>query len=149
MPKNATSSLDHEVLECPVDGYDYSIISEAKGLTQFGVDKKVSRLRSKSLLRLWHGTNDEMIYSRLGEFMPIGDHEALLNIGNIPLWPTSTPIEHCFENRSCTDADYHAICTHNQTDNVLYPDHTRISMSRERLAIAKAMVAPYPERTLK
>ena len=132
MPKNATPSPDHEVLECPVVGYDYSIISEARGLTQFGVDKKVSRLRSKSLLRFWYGTNDEMIYSRLGEFMLIRDHEALLNIGNIAHWPTSAPIEHCFENCSCTDADYHAICTHNQTDKVHYPDHTLISMSKER-----------------
>ena len=57
MPKTAIPELQtevpkpHPVLGCLLGAYDYSIIGEAGGLTQFGIHIEVLRPGSKSSLR--------------------------------------------------------------------------------------------------
>ena len=64
MPKTAIPELQtevhkpHPVLECLLGAYDYSIICEAGGLTQFGIHIEVLRPGSKSSLRHWHEIED-------------------------------------------------------------------------------------------
>ena len=156
MPKTAIPDLQnevpkpHPVLGCLFGAYDYSIIGEPGGLTQFGVHIEVLRPGSKSSLRHWHETEDEMIYMLAGEVVLVEDHETLLCKGDFARWPAGIPTTHYIENRQDADAQYLTIGTRNPTDTVHYPDHKLVthkdSAARQH---GQSDGSPYPERTLK
>jgi uncharacterized cupin superfamily protein len=156
MPKTTMPLLQtevakpHPVLGCLLGEYDYSIIGEAGGLTPFGVHIEVLRSGSKSSLRYWHETEDEMIYMLSGEVVLIEEHETFLHKGDVACWPAGAATAHCLENRSRADASYLTIGTRNQADTVHYPDHNFIT-HKEGAARRRCQSdgSPYPERTLK
>ena len=135
MPKTAIPDLQnevpkpHPVLGCLFGAYDYSIIGEPVGLTQFGVHIEVLRPGSKSSLRHWHETKDEMIYMLSGEVVLIEEAETRLYKG---------------------DASYLTIGTRNQLDTVHYPDHNLIThKDGAARRYSQSDGSPDPERTSK
>jgi len=156
MPKTTMPSLQtevakpHPVLDCLLGEYDYSVIGEAGGLTQFGVHIEVLRPASKSSLRHWHETEDEMIYMLSGEVVLIEEYETFLHTGDVACWPAGAATAHCLENRSGDDASYLTIGTRNQADTVHYPDHNLIThKDGAARRHCQSEGSPYPERTLK
>ena len=134
MPKTAIPTLQteapiiHPVLGCRLDGYDYSMIGDTGGLTQFGAHIEVLHPGSTSSLRHWHKTEDKMIYLLAGEVVLVKE----------------------LENRSDADAQYLTIGTRNSTDTVHYSDHNIIT--HKDLAArhhSQDDSSPYSERTLK
>ena len=156
MPKNAIPPLQteapiiHPVLGCRLGGYDYSMIDEAGGLTQFGTHIGVLHPGPTSSLRQRHETEDEMIYMLAGEVVLVEEHETFLCKGDFACWPVGIPTTHCSGNRSDADVQYLTIGTHNLSDTMHYPDHNLIthkdSVARHH---CQADGSPYPERTLK
>jgi uncharacterized cupin superfamily protein len=130
--------------------YDYSIIGEAGGLTQFGVHIEVLRPGSKSSLRHWHETKDEMIYMLSGEVVLIEEAETRLCKGNAACWPAGAATTQCLENRSDADASYLTIGARNQLDTIHYPDHNLITHKNGAARrYSQSDGSPYPERTSK
>ena len=156
MPKTAIPDLQnevpkpHPVLGCLFGAYDYSIIGEPDGLTQFGVHIEVLRPGSKSSLRHWHETKDEMIYMLSGEVVLIEEAETRLCKGDAACWPAGAATAHCLENRSDADASYLTIGARNQLDTIHYPDHNLIThKDGAARRYSQSDGSPYPERTSK
>ena len=156
MPKTVIPELQievpkpHPVLECLLGAYDYSIIGETGGLTQFGVHIEVLRPGSKSSLRHWHETEDEMIYMLSGEVVLIEETETRLCKGDAACWPAGAATAHCLENRSDADASYLTIGTRNRLDTIHYPDHNLIThKDGAARRYSQSDGSAYPERTSK
>jgi uncharacterized cupin superfamily protein len=156
MPKTAIPELQtevpkpHPVLEYLLGAYDYSIIGEAGGLTQFGVHIEVLRPGSKSSLRHWHETEDEMIYMLSGEVVLIEETETRLCKGDAACWPAGAATAHCLENRREADASYLTSGTRNRLDTIHYPDHILIThKDGAARRYSQSDGSPYPERTSK
>ena len=126
-PLQTEASISHPVLGCHLGGYDYSIVGETGGLTQFGVYIEVLHPRSKLPLRHWHKTEDEMIYMLSGEVILVEEDETLLRTGDAACWPAGVPIGHHLENRSGAHASYLTVGTRNKRDVIHYPDHDLIT----------------------
>ena len=140
----------HPVPGCLLGKYDYSVLGEAGGLTQFGVHIEVLRPDSKSSLRHWHETEDEMIHMLSGEVVLIEEQETFLHTGDVACWPAGAATAHCLENRIGADASYLTIGTRNQADTVHYPDHNLITHKNGAARRHyQSDGSHYPERTPK
>ena len=156
MPKTTMPPLQNEVarldpvLGCLLGEYDYSVIGEAGGLNHFGVHIEVLHPGSKSSLRHWHQTEDEMIYMLSDEVVLIKEHETFLHTGDVACWSAGAATAHCLESHCGADASYFAIGTRNQADTVHYPNHNLITHRDEATRRhCQSDGSPYPERTLK
>jgi uncharacterized cupin superfamily protein len=133
MPKNAIpplkteASIPQPVLGCHPGGYDYRIIGLAGSLAQFGVHIEALHPGTKSSLRHWHKTKDEMVYMLSGKVVLIEEHETFLHKGDVACWPAGAATALCLENCSGAEANYLTIGTRNQTGTVHYPDHNLIT----------------------
>ena len=107
--------------------YDYNIIGDAGGLTQFGVQIEVLPPRAKSSLHHWHQTKDEMVYMLSGKVVLLEEDETIWCKGNAACWPAAVPVDHHLENRSGADASYLTVGTPNKQDAIYYPDHDLIT----------------------
>jgi uncharacterized cupin superfamily protein len=76
-------------------------ISEAGALTQFGALIEVLQPGSRSSIKHWHSSEDEMVYVLDGEITLIeGDTETVLHPGDAATFKAGVPVGHFFENRS-------------------------------------------------
>jgi uncharacterized cupin superfamily protein len=121
------------VEENPVDGSrepDRSLwISDAGGLTQFGAFVEVLQPGSRSALKHWHSTEDEMVYVLDGEITVIeGNEEMLLRAGDAATFRAGVPVGHCLENRSAAPTRCLVVGTRAPVDRITYPDHDRICL---------------------
>lgn len=121
------------VEENPVDGSrepDRTLwISEAGGLTQFGAFVEVLQPGSRSALKHWHSTEDEMVYVLEGEITVIeGNEETLLRAGDAATFRAGVPLGHCLENRSAAPTRCLVVGTRAPVDRITYPDHDRICL---------------------
>jgi uncharacterized cupin superfamily protein len=134
MPKLTIPPLTHEpaaahpVLGAVLDPYAHAVLGNPGGLTQFGVHLEVLPPGSRSSIRHWHETEDEMIYVLAGALTLIEDCETLLAPGDCVCWPKGSPTGHCLENRSGADATYLTVGTRNHSDRIHYPDHDLITV---------------------
>lgn len=125
------------VEKSPVDGSrepDRTLwISEAGGLTQFGAFVEELQPGSRSALKHWHSTEDEMVYVLDGEITVIeGNEETLLRAGDAATFRAGVPVGHCLENRSAAPTRCLVVGTRAPVDRITYPDHDRICL-RDRL----------------
>ena len=117
----------HPVLGAVLGAYAHRILGDAAGLTQFGVHLERLPPGSRSSLRHWHETEDELVYLLEGELVLIEDDgETLLGPGDAAAWKAGSANGHCLENRGPADATYLTVGTRNRADVVHYPDHDAI-----------------------
>lgn len=121
----------HPVLGVAMGEYDYSILGDAGGMTQFGVHIEVLKPGSHSSLHHWHETEDEMIYMLTGEVILVEDEESILYAGDFACWPAGAATGHHLENRSGQDASYLTIGTRHKRDVIHYPHHDLITHKNE------------------
>ena len=117
----------HPILAAGNGPYLYQLLSDPGGLTQFGAFIEVLPPGSRSSLRHWHETEDEMVYVLAGEVVLVEDSETTLTAGDCAAWPAGLPIGHRLENRSAAETRYLVIGTRNHADTIHYPDHDLIT----------------------
>ena len=129
MPKIETEAwVEHEGGVNRVSGVDNGpyaevALGDAVGLTQFGAHLERLPPRSRSSLRHWHETEDELVFVVSGEVVLVEDVERVLRAGDAAGWKAGVPVAHCLENRSGADAVLLVVGTRAAAGVVHYPDH--------------------------
>jgi uncharacterized cupin superfamily protein len=100
--------------------YDYRTISDAYGLTQFGVQIEVSPSQKKLSLHHWHQANDEVVYMLSGEVFLLEKDEKVWCKGDATCWPAAVLTVHHVESRRGADASYQTVRTGNKQDAMYY-----------------------------
>lgn len=107
-------------------GFDKRIkraLTEALGLTQFGVNLTTLEPGGTSALRHWHAKEDECIYLLEGELVLITDAgECVLKPGMAAGFPAGEANGHQLVNRSTQPATYLEIGTRSKDEDTTYPD---------------------------
>jgi uncharacterized cupin superfamily protein len=107
-------------------------ISEPGGLTQFGAFVHVLMPGTRSSLKHWHASEDELVYVLEGELTVVeGEAEHVLGPGDAAAFPAAVPVGHYLWNRSATAVRCLVVGTRAQEDRVTYPDNDRI-LHRDR-----------------
>ena len=102
-------------------------ISEAGALTQFGAFIEVLQPGSRSSMKHWHSSEDELVYVLDGEITVIeGDDVSQLRAGDAATFKAGVPVGHFLENRSNTPTRCLVIGTRAPIDRITYPDHGRV-----------------------
>lgn len=111
----------------PCGPYRAELLSDTGGLTQFGCFIEILPPGSKSSLKHWHQTEDELIHMLAGEVvLHEGDGETVMRPGDTATFKAGDAVGHCLENRSGAEARYLVVGTRAPADVVTYPDHDRI-----------------------
>jgi uncharacterized cupin superfamily protein len=98
-------------------------LTEALGLTQFGVNLTTLEPGAMSSLRHWHAKEDECVYLLEGELVLITDEgECVLKPGMAAGFPAGDANGHHLINRSTQPATYLEIGTRSQDEDATYPD---------------------------
>ena len=98
-------------------------LTEALGLTQFGVNLTTLEPGAMSALRHWHAKEDECVYLLEGELVLITDEgECVLKPGMAAGFPAGDANGHHLINRSTQPATYLEIGTRSQDEDATYPD---------------------------
>lgn len=107
--------------------YTATLYSDSGGLTQFGAFVETLPPGSRSALKHWHTTEDEMIYMISGQaLVHEGDDTYPLLPGEAATFKAGAPVGHCLENASDGPISYLVIGTRSDGDTVSYPDHDRV-----------------------
>lgn len=98
-------------------------LTEALGLTQFGVNVTELAPGGGSALRHWHSHEDEFVYVLAGEVTLITDAgEQTLEAGACMGFPAGSPDGHCVQNRSDRPATILEVGSRDMRDECHYPD---------------------------
>lgn len=112
----------------PCGPYRAELLSDTGGLTQFGCFIEVLPPGSRSSLKHWHATEDELIHVLQGEVvLHEGDLQSTMHAGDTATFKAGHPVGHCLENRSQFEARYLVVGTRAAADVITYPDHDRIA----------------------
>lgn len=104
-------------------GREKSVLGNAAGLTQFGVNLTLLKPGAASALRHWHETEDEFVYILEGEATLIENGgESVLKAGEAAGFKANDPNGHCLINKSTSDVLYLEIGTRSPRDRYHYPD---------------------------
>lgn len=107
-------------------------ISEPGGLTGLGVFIHVLEPGTRSSIKHWHQSEDELVYVLDGEVVVVeGDGESLLGPGDAAVFPKGSPAGHYLWNKSASPVRCMVVGTRAQVDRITYPDHDRV-MLRDR-----------------
>ena len=102
-------------------------ISEVAGLTQFGAFIEELQPGSRSSLKHWHSSEDELVFVLDGEITLLeGDEAIILRPGDAAAFRAKDPVGHFLENRSASTARYLMVGTRGAVDRITYPDHDRV-----------------------
>jgi uncharacterized cupin superfamily protein len=98
-------------------------LTEALGLTQFGVNLTTLEPGAKSSHRHWHVKEDEFIYLLSGELVLVtNDGEQVFTASMTAGFPAGDANGHHLINRSTQPATYLEIGTRSPDETVTYPD---------------------------
>ena len=98
-------------------------LTDALGLTQFGVNLTTLDPGGMTSLRHWHVKEDECVYIVSGEaWLVTGDGETLLTAGMAAGFPAGAANGHHLINRSSAAATILEIGTRSADEDVTYPD---------------------------
>jgi uncharacterized cupin superfamily protein len=98
-------------------------LTEALGLTQFGVNLTTLEPGAMSSLRHWHAKEDECVYMLEGELVLVTDDgERVLKPGMAAGFPAGEANGHHIINRGSAPATYLEICTRSPDEDATYPD---------------------------
>ena len=110
----------------PCGPYQALLFSDTCGLSQFGAFVEVLPPGSRSSVKHWHRTEDEMVYVLAGTVtLHGGDTVCDLHPGEVATFRAGDPLGHCLENRSGAEVRYLVIGTRSAGDTVTYPDADR------------------------
>ena len=105
------------------EGRTKTILGNAAGLTQFGVNLTRLKPGAASALRHWHETEDEFVYIVEGEVTLCEDGgETILRAGECAGFKAGVPDGHCLINKSERDVVYLEIGTRAPADRFHYCD---------------------------
>jgi uncharacterized cupin superfamily protein len=103
------------------------LFSDSGGLTQFGAFVEILPPGSRSSIKHWHATEDEMVFVLEGTVtLHEGDTVSTLAPGEAATFRAGDTLGHCLENRGAAPVRYLVIGTRAPADTVTYPDHDRI-----------------------
>jgi uncharacterized cupin superfamily protein len=98
-------------------------LTEALGLTQFGINLTTVEPGGQSAHRHWHAKEDEAIYVLEGTLTLVTDEgEQVLTAGMVAGFPAGTPNGHHLINRGSAPAIYLEIGTRAPDEDVVYSD---------------------------
>jgi len=98
-------------------------LSEAAGLTQFGVHRLTLPPGSWSSQRHWHSHEDEFVYVIAGSAVLVSDQgETLLGPGDCAGFRAGDGNGHCLQNRSASEFVALVVGTRHPEDRAVYPD---------------------------
>ena len=98
-------------------------LSDAAGLTQFGVHRLTLAPGSWSSQRHWHSHEDEFVYVLSGTAVLVTDDgETLLGPGDCAGFRAGDPNGHCLQNRSPSDVVAIVVGGRHPDDQPVYPD---------------------------
>lgn len=107
--------------------YNYQVLSDPGGLSQFGAFIEELPPGSRSGHRHWHEAEDEMVYVLSGTGVLVENHESPLHPGDVACWPAGTPTGHRIDNRSAQPLRYIVVGTRLDRDVIHYADHDLIT----------------------
>ena len=112
-------------------------LSDACGLTKFGVNLVTLAPCAQSALRHWHTLEDEFVYVLSGEVALITNNgEQILRAGMCAGYPAGNRDGHHMINRSDAAAQYLEIGSRIEGDNAFYPDDDLMWVETEGGTIA-------------
>lgn len=130
MPKHTpdTAQTEHDDgASNPCGPFDAILYSDSGALTQFGAFVEILPPGSKSSIKHWHQTEDEMVYMLEGEAtVHEGDETYTLTAGQAATFKAGDPLGHVIENTSDAPIKYLMIGTRSTGDTVTYPDDDRV-----------------------
>ncbi|MCR8548428.1 cupin domain-containing protein [Salipiger sp. P9] len=127
MPKLTETTVRRDAGDGSCGPYEALLFSDSGGLTQFGAFVEILAPGSRSSIRHWHATEDEMVYVLAGEVtVHEGDACYTLSPGEAATFRAGVPEGHCLENTSAAPVRYLVIGTRGLADVVTYPDHDRV-----------------------
>jgi uncharacterized cupin superfamily protein len=104
-------------------------ISEAGELTQFGAFIEVLQPGSRSSIKHWHSSEDELVYVLDGEITLIeGDEVSQLRAGDAATFKAGVSVGHFLENRGAAPSRCLVVGTRAPVDRITYPDHGRVCL---------------------
>ncbi|WP_090434349.1 cupin domain-containing protein [Duganella sp. CF458] len=107
-------------------------ISEPGGLSQFGAFIHVLMPGTRSSIKHWHQSEDELVYVLDGEVTVVeGENESVLAPGDAATFPQGDAVGHYLWNKSQSPVHCMIVGTRAPTDRITYPDHDRI-LHRDR-----------------
>lgn len=113
-------SPGHEAL---MGRLDQVMLSDAGGLTKFGLYAETLHPGARSSDRHWHEDEDEFLYMLDGEATLIDDHGPQpLHAGDAVAWKAGTPDAHHIVNQSSASCTYLIMGTRVPRDTIHYPD---------------------------
>lgn len=105
------------------EGRAKTVLGDAAGLTQFGVNLTRMKPGAASSQRHWHETEDEFVYVLEGEVTLVEDGgETLLRAGDCAGWKAGVPNGHCLINKSAADVVFLEVGTRAPVDRFHYSD---------------------------
>lgn len=117
----------HPVLGNGPGPYDYALLGDPGGLSQFGVHLERLPPGSASGHRHWHEAEDEALYVISGHPVLVEDVETVLNPGDVVAWPAGRTVGHCLENRTDQPVTYLVIGSRYARDVIHYSDHDLVT----------------------
>lgn len=106
-----------------VRGRSYQRLTQASGLTQFGVNLCRLEPGAASSIRHWHEREDEFVVMLEGELALLEeDGEATMRPGDCAAFPAGAANGHHLVNRSGAPALFLVVGTRSPTERAHYPD---------------------------
>lgn len=117
------STIYPKPLDVGFEGRIKRPITDALGLTQFGVNVTTLEPGAQSAHRHWHVHEDECVFILSGEITLVtNDGEQVLATGTAAAFPANEANGHHLINRSISPATYLEIGTRSPVEDVTYPD---------------------------
>ncbi len=109
--------------DTPCQGREAHLLSDAAGLTQFGVNLTRLAPGAWSSQRHWHAEEDEFVYVLEGELVLVTDAgETILRAGDCAGFPAGRRDGHHLQNRTDADAVVLAVGSRSESDWGEYSD---------------------------
>lgn len=134
MPVIRASKRQIEMIETSAPGMlnREEWLSEPGELSQFGAFIQVLMPGTRSSIKHWHQSEDELVYVLDGEVTVVeGETESILGPGDAAAFPQGVPVGHYLWNKSQGPVRCLIVGTRAQSDRITYPDHDRV-LHRDR-----------------
>ncbi|WP_373354432.1 cupin domain-containing protein [Pseudoroseicyclus sp. CXY001] len=149
--QTAPSSYPEEFNTAPSD-FSFRPISDALGLTQFGLAEEVLEPGSSVSLLHWHEEEDEFLYLLAGELTVIESREGdetrtILEPGDCAGWPAGEPVGHAIYNHTDMPCRYLILGTRKAAEVGHYPGRDLLFIRDETGASYTHLDGtPYPKK---
>jgi uncharacterized cupin superfamily protein len=124
------------------------MLSDAGGLTQFGVNVTILEPGAKSSIRHWHEREDEFVMVLSGDCVLIEDAgETPMKAGDCAAFPAGHPDGHTFLNRGEAECRLLVVGTRLDHDVAHYSDiDLKVTIGPEGNRFTRKDGTPYPEK---